>query len=63
MPSEPLPTLNKFIEDQEYEYVKTVLTVAHGNIKRAANIAGRHWSNFYKKKIRGYGFHPKDFRK
>ena len=57
-----IPTLTKFLEDQEYEYVQKVLQASNGNVKRAARIAGRAWDRFYRNKVLGYGLRARDFK-
>jgi hypothetical protein len=57
------PTLNKYLEDKEYEYMEQLLTLVEGNIRRAAELAGRSLEKFYKGKVLAYGFRAKDFRR
>ena len=61
-PDDPIPTLTKFLEDREYEYVQKVLQASNGNVKRAARIAGRAWERFYRNKVLGYGLRARDFK-
>ena len=61
-PDGPIPTLTKFLEDREYEYVQKVLQASNGNVKRAARIAGRAWERFYRNKVLGYGLRARDFK-
>ena len=59
--TEPLPTLNKFLEDREYDYLMLAMEVTHGKVKEAARIAGRAPERFYKKLL-SYGIRARDFR-
>jgi hypothetical protein len=60
-PSDSLPTLNKYLEDQEYEYLTLAMEVSHGVVKQAARIAGREPGPFYKKLL-DYGIKARDYR-
>jgi DNA-binding NtrC family response regulator len=59
--ADPLPTLNKYLEDQEYEYLRLAMEVSHGVVKKAARIAGREPGRFYKKLL-DYGIKARDYR-
>ena len=40
-------TLDKYIENQQREYLRRLLAYCDGNVTRAAQIAGRHRTHFY----------------
>ena len=62
MSDDPLPRLNKFLEDQEYDYLCKAMTLTNGNGARAARIAGRDTVRFYKR-LKQFGLSSKAFRK